>query len=725
MYIAPQLRPRAGTDESYVWWKLEQAEIVQHDELQKLRRKVEYSRGLRKIRAEAELVEALARDNNEEALAIGRDAAERARNLLLRAAERNTETAEYKRNLAHVLRALAYALLPAKQPDAVRAAVDEARRIFDELDDIRELVRCHEIGCMLCRNENRLTDALRELERALELGESIKYYDRAPIIHAGRADMYRRLNQVDRSLDAAEAGLRIARALGDDYAEEVLLSESARTFDQSGRPRQALERFAEAVALERRRRVLDGWNRVTQIYDYAILSLYLGRLSEAATLLDEAVNEAGEAHFELLQALYLVTLAGVNIYCADYLAGINNLQRAQDIYLRGKDNSMPAWCTARIGSLFNRAGLTDAATEYFNHSRDLLEAAGKPRVLEQSYHRACIVLLVQHGYTAFDSSWYLQEVNARLDGFDGNQRAMSILMQVHARAHLLEAVGRSEDARRDFALLLDRFVELDYPYHECSIRLQIGRLLMQNGDMPTARPHLEKALRLAREQGSHDVRMRVHCLLAACCDDAGLLTEAAEHRMQEERLRRTFLAPSLVAQLQLWRERDINRRLQQQTQDLNTQLNRLQSDHAAAKRLLESRDANLTHLKDALKQFAAEITPDDGESEQAYRLRAAQIAQSMTLLADAEEWANFGEDVKQQDEEFLSRLARAYPTLTATERKICALMRLNNTTKDLGRLLNISPRSVQAYRYRIRKKLSIPSDADFNASILAILYPDN
>ena len=721
----PPLRRRVGVARSYVWWKLEVPEIVQHDELHKLRRKVEYSRGLRKIRAEAELVEALARHNNDEALALGRDAAERARNLLRRAAERNTDTADYKRNLAHILRALAYALLPAKQPDEVRDAVDEARRIFDELDEVRELVRCHEIRCMLRRNENQLEDALRELERALELGESIKYYDRAPIIHAGRSDMFRRLHLTERSLDAAEAGLRIARALGDTYAEVILLGESARTLDQNGHPRQALDRYKQAVALERQRRVLDGWNRVTQIYDYAILSMYSGQHSEAAALLEEAVAEAGEAHFEMLQALYLVTLAGINIYCADYPAAINNLQRARDIYQRSADSSALAWCTASIGGLFNRTGLTDAATEYFNTSRSLLDEAGTPQVIEQSFQRACIVLLVQHGFTAFDYSWYLQEVNIRLDGLRGNQRAMSFLMQVHARAYLLEAAGRSGEARRDFELLLDRFIELGYPYHECNIRLQLGRLLMQSGDMETAQPHLESALLLAREQGAHDVCMRAHRLLAACCDDAGLLTSAAEHRMQEERLRRTFLAPSLVSQLQLWHERDINRRLELRVQDLNKQLGELHSEQAGAKRLLESRDANLTHLKDALKQFAAEINPDDTESDQAYRLRAAHIAQAMIQLADAEEWAAFGDDVKQQDEEFLSHLARAYPTLTATERKVCALMRLNHTTKELSRLLNISPRSVQAYRYRIRKKLAIPSEADFNASILTMIYPDN
>lgn len=56
---------------------------------------------------------------------------------------------------------------------------------------------------------------------------------------------------------------------------------------------------------------------------------------------------------------------------------------------------------------------------------------------------------------------------------------------------------------------------------------------------------------------------------------------------------------------------------------------------------------------------------------------------------------------------FLYNLDRLYPTLTEEERKICSLIFLNYKNKEIATSLNLSLRSVENCRYRIRKKLNI------------------
>ncbi|MGL5958831.1 MAG: triple tyrosine motif-containing protein, partial [Phocaeicola sp.] len=59
-------------------------------------------------------------------------------------------------------------------------------------------------------------------------------------------------------------------------------------------------------------------------------------------------------------------------------------------------------------------------------------------------------------------------------------------------------------------------------------------------------------------------------------------------------------------------------------------------------------------------------------------------------------------------ENFFRNLRTSYPTLTSSDLKFCALLRLNLSTKDISQFTNLTIRGVEAARYRIRKKMEIP-----------------
>jgi DNA-binding CsgD family transcriptional regulator len=58
-------------------------------------------------------------------------------------------------------------------------------------------------------------------------------------------------------------------------------------------------------------------------------------------------------------------------------------------------------------------------------------------------------------------------------------------------------------------------------------------------------------------------------------------------------------------------------------------------------------------------------------------------------------------------EAFLNRLESKYPSLTPTELRLCAFLKMNISTKEIAPLMNISVRGVEICRYRVRKKLRI------------------
>ncbi|PTT28827.1 hypothetical protein DBR28_16800, partial [Chryseobacterium sp. HMWF028] len=68
--------------------------------------------------------------------------------------------------------------------------------------------------------------------------------------------------------------------------------------------------------------------------------------------------------------------------------------------------------------------------------------------------------------------------------------------------------------------------------------------------------------------------------------------------------------------------------------------------------------------------------------------------------------------------EFYNSLLLQCPTMTSKEFKLCALVRLNFSNKEIAQYDYISIRTVESKKYRLRKKLGLAADIDFNKWIM-------
>jgi DNA-binding CsgD family transcriptional regulator len=75
-----------------------------------------------------------------------------------------------------------------------------------------------------------------------------------------------------------------------------------------------------------------------------------------------------------------------------------------------------------------------------------------------------------------------------------------------------------------------------------------------------------------------------------------------------------------------------------------------------------------------------------------------------------QEWENFTKHFDKVHSDFVVGLKEKHPNISASELKLCAYLRMNLTTKEIAQLMNISVRGVEISRYRLRKKLGIPSE---------------
>lgn len=65
-------------------------------------------------------------------------------------------------------------------------------------------------------------------------------------------------------------------------------------------------------------------------------------------------------------------------------------------------------------------------------------------------------------------------------------------------------------------------------------------------------------------------------------------------------------------------------------------------------------------------------------------------------------------------QDFIARITHEYPALTSNDIRILTFIRVNLENKEISSLMNISPRSLDTTRYRLRKKLNLDHEVDLN-----------
>ncbi|MDB5134978.1 MAG: transcriptional regulator [Mucilaginibacter sp.] len=74
------------------------------------------------------------------------------------------------------------------------------------------------------------------------------------------------------------------------------------------------------------------------------------------------------------------------------------------------------------------------------------------------------------------------------------------------------------------------------------------------------------------------------------------------------------------------------------------------------------------------------------------------------------DWDQFAGYFDNTHSDFLKAIKETHPLLSAHELKLCAYLRMNLSSKEIAQLLNISVRGVEISRYRLRKKLQLPTE---------------
>jgi ligand-binding sensor domain-containing protein/DNA-binding CsgD family transcriptional regulator len=174
-------------------------------------------------------------------------------------------------------------------------------------------------------------------------------------------------------------------------------------------------------------------------------------------------------------------------------------------------------------------------------------------------------------------------------------------------------------------------------------------------------------------------------------------------RKTEERLRRQFEDKRLQQDFKMLEQEKII--AEQRHQLLEAQLNDKAKEAASLALDAAARNQAIENIRETLreKRRKGAISQND------MAVMLAQLGEN----ADSDNfWEIYQNNFNLIHKNFFKNLKAQYPSLTSTDLRFCALLRLNLSTKDIAQFTGLSVRGVEGARYRLRKKFNLHEGSD-------------
>lgn len=132
----------------------------------------------------------------------------------------------------------------------------------------------------------------------------------------------------------------------------------------------------------------------------------------------------------------------------------------------------------------------------------------------------------------------------------------------------------------------------------------------------------------------------------------------------------------------------------------------LENEIFLKKKELADANMHLVEREDAFARVKNEINKLYQRTDDRDEVRTAlQLLNS--IEKNNESWDQFAAYFDQISDDFLKKLNARFPSLSRSDLKLCTYLRLNLSTKEIAKIMNISVRGVEMSRYRIRRKFNI------------------
>ena len=152
-----------------------------------------------------------------------------------------------------------------------------------------------------------------------------------------------------------------------------------------------------------------------------------------------------------------------------------------------------------------------------------------------------------------------------------------------------------------------------------------------------------------------------------------------------------------------------NNRLAIEREFIDTELKNKELELLSTATYIEQRNNNLRNLRDNLNT-ASDV---DSNKSTINEISNPELSKELdSIIKTRSSFDSFKNQFTKAFPNFFKTLINIHPTLSPTDLQLCAYIKMNQTNQDIASINNLSKRSVESQRYRLRKKLNIDKQTD-------------
>lgn len=375
-----------------------------------------------------------------------------------------------------------------------------------------------------------------------------------------------------------------------------------------------------------------------------------------------------------------VKLATIFIRQKNFSAAYDFLRRAENIHRKGEFNYGIAEVLNRYGLLKTRTEEYDSAKLYLMQSLELSEGIQDNDGITRNYINLADVYLAENQVNNAEVSLKKALVAAR------KVQSHKWLKEVYDR---LQRIAREKGNLEKAILYYDQYVQQkDSIFNEQTLN-NISRL--------------ESELATAEHQRQLDAKENQIVIL--------------EQESQIQQTRVLILVTLMIAVVVLAILIVRNRKL---TSQRNEQIAKKEADEARKELEFKNRElvsytinfVQKNQLFEELMESVSEIKEKSSDGT-----RKSLLGMERTIKRHIQidkDWEDFKMRFENLHTGFFDKILTRESSLTGNDLKLCALVKMNFSIKEVSDMMGISTESVKTARYRLKKKLDLPGETSIN-----------
>lgn len=538
-------------------------------------------------------------------------------------------------------------------------------------------------------------------------------HERIDDLNREAADLHE--DMFDRTIELCEKNARLLRRT--HYPQGMIRNELTRAgaLLSAGRNDEAIQTLQELRPLC----LQEGSEKALAEMHYYFGMVYerLADLGQALFHAEESMQLYRKQNLERNEARAKVLLGTVYMMIGMHDKGLEQAFEAMKLFQNIDDVPGIAKVLNNIGTIYNARNEYDRAIEFFQKSlaikRELKDYNGVANTLNN------IANILFWAYQEYDKGLeYYRESLAisRARGFARHSsRSLQHIGQVYVyKEDYPEAIRYSEEA---VGLIREQESRPDLSY----ALMDLGFVYIKAGRTAQGLETIHEGLEIAEGLRIDAYMVKGYNLLRQVYRETGDFQKAVRYSDLYTEVRERLFNVESDKQVQaLTIQFEVEKtRQEKELYRLRTERLRREMEHQSKE--LTTMAMYLMQKNEFLSNLSRQIENAGSVGDAAAReLLASLQRQIREAIRGEKNWEQFEQQFKLVHHDFIRRLSERYPTLTPMELKVGALLRMNLSTKEIAALLYQSPRSVESYRYRLRRKIDIPSSASL-ATFLASL----